>query len=88
MACVDMWDPFRPSIEEWAGNCAIVYGKFHILQHANKAIDELRRAEFCRKGGELRELVKGKRWLPLTRWVNLSDGRKQMINALSSSCAK
>jgi transposase len=26
----------------------IVYDKFHIMQHANKAIDEVRRAEFFR----------------------------------------
>ena len=49
-ACVDMWRPFTNSIEHWAPNCRIVYDKFHVLQHANKAIDEVRRAEFFRKG--------------------------------------
>jgi hypothetical protein len=34
-ACVDMWEPFRLSIEEWAPRCKIVYDKFHIVQHAN-----------------------------------------------------
>ena len=38
-ACVDMWEPFRLSIEQWAPNCRIVYDKFHIMQHANGAID-------------------------------------------------
>src|SRR2546427_557386 len=32
-ACVDMWEPFRLSIEEWAPGCRIVYDKFHIIQH-------------------------------------------------------
>ena len=45
-----MWAPFRQSIEQWAPQCKIVYDKFHILQHANDAIDEVRRAEFFRKG--------------------------------------
>ena len=49
-ACVDMWEPYRLSIEQWAVNCRIVYDKFHVMQHANKAIDEVRRAEFFRKG--------------------------------------
>src|SRR6266481_8390255 len=44
-ACVDMWEPFRLSIEHWATNCRIIYDKFHIMQHANKAVDEVRRAE-------------------------------------------
>jgi len=82
VACVDMWGPFRLSIEEWAPGCKIVYDKFHIMQHANRAVDEVRRAEFFRKGGWPRELVKGKRWLLLSRWVNLTESQKQMLNEL------
>jgi transposase len=81
-ACVDMWEPYRLSIEQWAPNCRIVYDKFHIMQHANLAIEEVRRAEFFRKGGRWRGLVKGKRWLLLSRWVNLTAGRRQELNRL------
>jgi transposase len=81
-ACVDMWEPYRLSIEQWAPNCRIVYDKFHVMQHANQAIDEVRRAEFFRKGGRMRGLVRGKRWLLLSRWVNLSAGKRQELNQL------
>lgn len=81
-ACVDMWPPFTNSIEQWARNCRIVYDKFHVLQHANKAIDEVRRAEFFRKGGRMRGVVKGKRWLLLTRWMNLDRQKRQQLNEL------
>jgi len=81
-ACVDMWEPYRLSIEQWAPQCQIIYDKFHIMQHANAAIDEVRRAEFFRKGGALRDLVKGKRWLLLSRWVNLDTGKKRQLNQL------
>jgi len=81
-ACVDMWRPFTNSIAQWAGNCRIVYDKFHVLQHANKAIDEVRRAEFFRKGGRMRGVVKGKRWLLLTRWMNLDSQKRQQLNEL------
>jgi len=80
--CVDMWKPFCLSIEEWVPQCKIIYDKFHIMQHANKAVEEVRRAEFFRKGGRLREIVKGKRWLLLTRWMNLGGQKKQLLNAL------
>ena len=83
-ACVDMWEPYSASIGEWAPNCSIVYDKFHIMQHANKAIDEVRRAEFYRKGGAMRSLVKGKRWLLLTRWVHLNSDKRQELNQLFS----
>jgi transposase len=80
-ACRDMWKPFRLSIEHWAPQCRIIYDKFHIMQHANDAIDEVRRAEFFRQGMQ-RRLVKGKRWLLLSRWVNLSSRKKQELNEL------
>ena len=53
-----------------------------LLQHANKAIDEVRRAEFFRKGGRMRGVVKGKRWLLLTRWMNLDSQKRQQLNEL------
>jgi len=81
-ACVDMWEPFRLSLEQWAPNCRIVYDKFHIMQHANMAVDELRRAEYFRKGGRSRGIVKGKRWLLLTRWVNLTTASRRQLNTL------
>ena len=82
--CVDMWKPYQLSLEEWAPQARLVYDKFHVLQHANAAIDEVRRAEFFRQGGRRRELVKGKRWLLLSRWVNLKLGQKQQLNQLFS----
>jgi transposase len=81
-ACVDMWEPYRQSIEEWAPQCRIVYDKFHIMQHANAAVDEVRRTEFFRKGGRWRGLVQGKRWLLLSRWVNLTSTKRQELTGL------
>jgi transposase len=81
-ACVDMWEPFRQSLEQWVPNCQIIYDKFHILQHASAAVDEVRRAEFFRKGGRAREIVKGKRWLLLSSWVHLDRKKKRQLNQL------
>jgi transposase len=81
-ACVDMWEPFRQSLEQWVPKCQIIYDKFHILQHASKAVDEVRRAEFFRKGGPARDLVRGKRWLLLSSWVNLDRSKRRQLNQL------
>ena len=80
--CVDMWEPFRLSIEQWAPQCKIVYDKFHVLQHANDAIDEVRRAEFFRQGLKKRGLIKGKKWLLLSRWKNLTNPHRGELNRL------
>ena len=80
--CVDMWQAFTNSIHEWVPRCRIIYDKFHVMQHANAAVDEVRRAEFFRKGGRVRQVVKGTRWLLLSRWVHLTAGKRQQLNAL------
>lgn len=82
--CVDMWAAFANSVRKWAPNSVIVYDRFHVMQHANQAVDEVRRAEFFRRGGHQRAVVKGKRWLLLTRWVNLTAAKRQMLNELFS----
>jgi hypothetical protein len=51
------------------------------MQHAHQAIDEVRRAEFFRKDGRMRGLVKGKRWLLLS-WMNLTRAKRQELNEL------
>ena len=53
---MDMWEPFRPEPGARVPNCQIICDKFHILQHASAAVDEVRRAEFFRKGGRAREM--------------------------------
>jgi transposase len=81
-ACMDMWEPFRKSLERWAPQCQIVYDKFHVLQHANDAVDEVRRAEFFRQGPKKRGLIKGKKWLLLSRWKNLTYTHRGELNRL------
>ena len=77
-----MWEPYKASIQEWSPNCAMVYDKFHIMQHANDAIDEVRRAEFFRQGPQKRGLIKGKKWLLLSRWKNLTLQHRGELNRL------
>lgn len=81
-ACVDMWAPFAQSIRGHAPNCKIVNDRFHVMQHANKAVDEVRRSEFFRKRGQMRQVVKGKRWLLLSRWMNLDSEKRGLLNSL------
>jgi transposase len=63
--------------------CKIVYDKFHIIQHANDAIDEVRKAEFFRQGKQKRGLIKGKKWLLMSRWKNLTVVQRGELNRLS-----
>jgi len=53
-----------------------------VIYQLDTPLDEVRRAEFFRKGGAARDLVRGKRWLLLTSWLNLDRGKRRQLNAL------
>jgi transposase len=78
--CVDMWPPYLVSLKEHLPKAAIVFDKFHVMKHVNDAVDETRRQEFFRQHGRLRAVVRGKRWLFLTRWSHLSRSQRGQLN--------
>lgn len=80
--CVDMWEPYVQSLRAHLPRARLVYDKFHVLRHVGAAVDEVRRAEFFRKGGHARGLVRGKRWLLLTRWAHLERDERRTLNEL------
>ena len=80
--CVDMWEPFAQSLRTHLPHARLVYDKFHVLRHVNEAVDETRRAEFFRKGGEARGVLRGKRWLLLRRWAALERDERHQVKDL------
>jgi transposase len=79
--CVDMWEPFIQSLRQHLPKAAIVFDKFHVMKHVNDAVDETRREEFFRHSPRLRAAMRGKRWLLLTRWHNLSHPKRTQLKA-------
>ena len=79
--CVDMWQPFFESLRMHLPHAAIVFDKFHVMKHVNAAVDETRREEFFRQSPHLRSAMRGKRWLLLTRWRNLSKPKRTQLKA-------
>lgn len=86
VAVVDMWRPFRNSLERNAPQASIVFDKFHVLRHLNDALDEVRRSEYRRLSGNDRTFIKGQRYTLLSRWENLSkDGRHGLKKLLAAN---
>jgi len=82
--CIDMCAPFIASIREHLPKAVIIFDRFHVMMHVNHAVDETRRQEFFRQKGELRAVMRGKRWLLLSRWRNLTRvKRTELKQALS-----
>ena len=78
--CMDMWQPYLQSVKQHLPRAAIVFDKFHVMKHVNTAVDETRRQEFFRQGAAMRATMRGKRWLLLTRWRNLSPTKRGLLN--------
>jgi transposase len=81
---MDMWKAFRNSTLQpgHAPQAMIVYDKFHILRHLGTAMDVVRKQEYARLVGDVRRYIKGKKYLLLSRWHNLSKAKQQTLKEL------
>ena len=79
LAVMDMWRPFRNSVQDNAPHAEIVYDKFHILKHLSDALDQVRRMEYRRVADKDKRFIKGQRYTLLSRQANLDlDGRRSL----------
>ncbi len=80
--CIDMHRPYRNAIAAVLPRAAVVFDKFHVLQHAATALDEVRRQEFFRAGAIMRAYGRGKRWLLLRRWKTVRGSKRRELEQL------
>ena len=84
LAVMDMWRAFRASTLQpgHAPQAVIVYDKFHILRHLGEAMDRVRKREYARLVGDDRRYVKGKKFVLLSRWDNLTNDKRAGLREL------
>ena len=80
--CTDMHRPYLNAVSEVLTKAEIVFDKFHVLQHASAALDEVRRQEFFRAGAVMRAYGRGKRWLLLRRWKTVRGSKRTELQQL------
>jgi transposase len=80
--CTDMWRPYLAAVATVLPSADVVFDKFHVLQHASAALDDVRRQEFFRAGAVMREVGRGKRWLLLRRWKTVRGSKRRELEAL------
>jgi transposase len=72
--CSDMWRPYLTVVVEKAALALHVLDRFHIVQHLNRAIDEVRAGEARQmKADGFEPLLKHSRWCLLKRPENRTD---------------
>ena len=80
--CMDMHRPYLNVVTTVLPRAEAVFDKFHVLQHASAALDEVRRQEFFRAGPVMRTHGRGKRWLLLRRWKTVRGSKRAELQAL------
>ena len=80
--CTDMHQPYLNAVGAVLKKAEIVFDKFHVLQHASAALDEVRRQEFFRAGAVMRAYGRGKRWLLLRRWKTVRGSKRTELQQL------
>lgn len=65
---MDMAQGYIAAVEAHAPQAEIVFDRFHIERHLTRAVDEVRKHEFWRRGGAYRKAVRGKRFLLLRKY--------------------
>ncbi len=81
---IDMWEPYINAVKRWCPQADVVFDLFHVVKAFNKVIDNIRNEEFRKAGGDLRELLKGSKYLFLKNWGNLKrEGRVQLEEILN-----
>ena len=80
--CIDMHRPYRNAVAAVLPRATVVFDKFHVLQHAATALDEVRRQEFFRAGAIMRAYGRGKRWLLLRRWKTVRGSKRRELEQL------
>lgn len=80
--CLDMHRPYVNVVGEVLPKAEVVFDKFHVLQHASGALDDVRRQEFFRAGPVMRAHGRGKRWLLLRRWKTVRGSKRAELQTL------
>lgn len=81
-AVIDMWDAFENSIKKYIPDVKIIFDKFHIVKKLQEAIDEIRKFIFSNAQGKSKEVVKGKKYILLSRQKNLTEKGKKNLKKL------
>ena len=82
--CIDMWEPYSHAIEKKLPHAKIVVDRFHVQKNLNDALTKARREVQRQAPDEVREALKGCRWL-LVR--NREDLTAEQCSQLEVACA-
>lgn len=79
---MDMWAPYRQAVEAKLPQAAIVADRFHLMQNLNRAVTSARRDLQRNAAPEVKEQLKGSRWLLVKNQETLSAQELENLEQL------
>ena len=79
---MDMSKAYAKGVRENCSNARIVYDKFHVIAHANKAVDLVRQSEAQSGRPIVRETLAKSRWIWLKNPENLTKKQKARLKRI------
>jgi hypothetical protein len=77
-----MWAAYAKLVRQYAPQALILFDRFHIVQHLNQAVDEVRHSEMQRLTLQEKVNFKRSRWLLLKNPWNLSRDQKDRLSTI------
>lgn len=83
VVCCNMWQSYIDVVKEHVSkDVVLVFDKFHIVQHLNQAVDEVRKEEARELKKDHPELLKKTRYIWLKNPKNLTDKQRSRLGYL------
>jgi transposase len=82
VVCLDMWQAYLKAVQNHAPQARVLFERFHLVQHLNRAVDEVRRNEMRRVSGREKTAFKKTRFLLLKNPWNLRTEERERLSTL------
>lgn len=82
VVCCDMWAVYLDAIRTHLPQALVVFDRFHVVQHLNRAVDDVRRETWRQLRGADKVAFKQTRWLWLKNPWNLKPEERRRLSAL------
>jgi len=82
VVCLDMWQAYLKAVQLHAPNAQVLFDRFHLVQHLNRAVEEVRRSAMRRRSGREKIFFKRTRFLLLKNPWNLKTDERERLSPL------
>ena len=79
---MDMWNPYRLSVQAKLPDADIVADRFHVMQNLNRAVTTTRRQIQRQAPTEVKEQLKGSRWVLVKNQAALSEKEGDLLQRI------